>query len=857
MYGLAPSKPECLRLLITAVSLSCLSSQANIGENTPKEKRIYKYEIKQEQENTIFPINTKTPSKSNLPDLGKYSTFPKPPSLTSAKRKRQPKKGSPKARINIVAEAEQKSSSATNGWYFLWEVKFKSPIHLGARQIETSTLSLRADSPYSSRFGSLQIRSDLPAHLLWQQPKPAALSAYPTDLAELRQNSKPFLQNLLHTAYRSKWYLRWAIPPNKNQPKESHLGSYLQLGGIQARDGSPWQFLNRSKPFSSPKPGRINTAIPSGMLPGHYFASTKYTSEMGQNIGLSFDSPNFGVFALHRRGSRAESLQSGVMLNFERLTSKARLTAQNPTDFFDFPPQKIALNTAKSQPINLNSTNNINAQNLYRVQFAGLFSQNLTKAPSQSGWYLSHTQQTQNASFYAARAKERWGELLRYDRAVKQFYFQAQWKRLQTPRWTKRPESTRQNTHRKTRFELRTEQSSSVSPLDYWGIQQRYHFQFELPLYDKIFSSVSLAKTLVKSLVLRNYFFASYTDANWVDAQRRLASSRQAQFYRRRLLFQNQIGWHFQQKVPSASTTYDHILRWKASAKIARFLEPKVLSYLNFGLEYHWLWRKTEQRNQTWHLMLKTDFAQQQPTSSQLERQPFQIGPILWSRKLILGIGWKQNPPTRIPQKVKTQRMAQSQKYKMGKPATRLGWKLAIQSKENNLTAIFEMLQIGPKRKNLQGIVEFSLFFQFWRYGHYFRRTNTLRWWKLFALQLKLGANISFSEVPKQKSTIMAKLHLWAQLKAHLQLAKNWSFQFGFKLEEWKLKNHSPVSSFWEPATTAKFSIMLFLRYELYSSKAHKEQNQRAKELPNNETLHETPDPTKEFEDSFKNIFDS
>ena len=605
--------------------------------------------------------------------------------------------------------------------------------------------------------------------------------------------------------------------------------------------------------------------IPTSLLPGQYFANTEYASETGQNIGLSIDSPNFSVFALHRRSSRGESLQTGLLLNLEHRhtiskaskmkkshikSAKQNTQTEKPPNFPDLAAQTIiAAKTLKLSSSTSLDTPNIghNFQNFYRVQLASLFSQNLTKGPSQSGWYLPHIQQSQNANLYAGHATERWEELLRYDRAVKQFYFQAQWKHLQPPMWAK--QSTSQNTRHKTRLELRTEQSSSVSPLDYWGIQQRYHFQFELPLYDKTSLSTGLVKTLTKSLILRNYFFASYTDANWVDAQRRLTSSRQAQFYRRRLLFQNQMGWYLQQKVPDVSTTYDHILRLKASAKIARFLEPQMLSYFDFGLEYHFLRSKTKRLKQTWYLTLKADFAQQQPTSSQLEQQLFQTGPILWRRKLSLGIGWKQNPPTRIPQKSETA----GQRQKTGKLATRLGWKLAIQSRESDLSAMFGTLRIGPERKNLQGSLDIDLFLQFWRYGRYFGRTTTLRWWKLFALQLKLGVTLSFAEAPKQRNKIINRLNLHAQLQARLQLAKSWSFQLGFQLEDWKFD--SPGDPFLEPATPARFSMVLLLRYELQQShkkQKSKEINPPEKNIPSKIFNEE---PVESFEESFQNIF--
>ena len=237
MYGLAPTKAECLCLLLTAVGLLCSRSLSNMEQSTPKEKSFYAYKQQQKKENKNSYKNIKTYSKINTLDLDAPFL-----STRSAKSQTEPQRISETEKTKKSSQdiiTKQNTENFANGWYYLWQIKGIIPINANFYQIKTSTISLRADSPYSDRFGSLQIRSELPAHLLWQQPKPSVLSAYPTELAELRQDSEPFLQNLLHTAYRSKWYLRWAIPAF--QQKKSYLGSYLQVGSIRAHPGSPWQ----------------------------------------------------------------------------------------------------------------------------------------------------------------------------------------------------------------------------------------------------------------------------------------------------------------------------------------------------------------------------------------------------------------------------------------------------------------------------------------------------------------------------------------------------------------------------------------------------------------------------------------
>ena len=726
MYGLLPKRAESLGLFFAAIAILC--SRSNIERQIPQrpqQKGFYKPQSQIFTKNTQSSVNA---LRRALPQVATAARTPKSISKTTPFTQPKP-------------SAEPKSSG--NGWYYSWQTKFESPIPGDS----IFTTFLQAESPYSSRLGSLEIRSEFPVHLLWRQPPKTALSAYPPELAELRW--APFPQNLLHAMYRSKLYLRWAIP-GKKASKSDHLGSYLQIGSIRARAQSPWQFLNRSTPFpTSPKP--ISTAIPPGLLPGQYFASTEYESEkgIGQNIGLSLDSPNLQGFLLHQRNLRSESLQSGLALQLEKRSPQV----QNSRSFVQ------------------------NTENLYRIRFASLFSQNLSKAPLQSGWYLPHIQQPQNSGLY--RSKQRWAELLRYDRAVKQFWLQARWSQVQQAGGQKR------------KIELRTEQSSSVSPLDYWGLHQRYHLLLELPLYAR-----KSAPSRIKKLVLGNYLFASYTDANWVDAQRRLAGSSRAQFYRRRLVVQNRMSWRFSQTFGGAQ---NHILRAVAGAKIARFLEPKMLGYVDFGLEYYWLRtrKETNRPERTWYIMSKADFAQK-PAST---RQKPPVMPVLWEQILVLGVGWKQNPPNRVPQADRPNTSA------------RLGWKLNIQGRQSDL--IF-----GTGTKRLEGSL--NLFVQFWRYGRYVRRTSTLRWWKLLELQCRFGTKLSWFGG-------RAKAGFWGQLRGRLQLAKNWSFELVLKLESVQ----KPVGFFESP------SIRLVLSHEFAGAAGAKEER-------------ELTEPIEAFEDAFR-----
>ena len=733
MYGFLPKRAESLGLLFATIAI--LFSRSNIERQilqSPQQKGFYKPQSQTFTKNTQSSVNAQ---RRALPQVATAARAPKSISKTTMEPK---------------TKAEPKSSgmaneSSGNGWYYSWQTKFESPIPGDS----IFTTFLQAESPYSSRLGSLEIRSELPVHLLWRQP--GALSAYPPELAELRWARFP--QNLLHAMYRSKLYLRWAIP-GKKASKSDHLGSYLQIGSIRARAQSPWQFLNRSTPFpTSPKPQRISTAIPSGLLPGQYFANTEYESEkgIGQNIGLSLDSPNLQGFLLHQRNLRSESLQSGLALQLEKRSP------QTPNS------RSFAQNT----------------ENLYRIRFACLFSQNLSKAPLQSGWYLPHIQQPQNSGLY--RSKQRWAELLRYDRAVKQFWLQALW---------------RQADSQKRKIELRTEQSSSVSPLDYWGLHQRYHLLLELPLYAR-----KSAPSRIKKLVLGNYLFAGYTDANWVDAQRRLAGSSRAQFYRRRLAVQNRMSWRFSQTLAGGGAQ-NHILRAVAGAKIARFLEPKMLGYVDFGLEYYWLRtrKETTRPERTWYIMSKADFAQKPPSS----RQKPPVMPVLWEQILVLGVGWKQNPPNRVPQKPDRP-----------KTSARLGWKLNIQGRQSDL--IF-----GTGTKRLEGSL--NLFVQFWRYGWYVRRTSSLRWWKLLELQCRFGTKLSWFAG-------RAKAGFWGQLRGRVQLAKNWSFELVLKLE-----SVQKADGFFESP-----SIRLVLRHEFAGAAGAAEND--APELT---------EPIEAFEDAFR-----
>ncbi|WGK69855.1 hypothetical protein P0082_03065 [Candidatus Haliotispira prima] len=708
------------------------------------------------------------------------------------------------------------NSIRPNTWYFAWQWNVQSPLpgisnQQGGdsaledyfREIDDVSAHFELESPNPDRPGSVQIRGHLPLHLLWQVQDTDYFSGYPDELSGLVPDCQPALQQALHTMYRSGLYLRWAIPfvpvppavkmadadPNTAIPTtgKAPRSSYLQAGSIRIRSDSLWYTLDNASYFPSSK-----TAMTG--FPGRSKANTMSTmyerdKGWGQNFGLSWDGRNFHALLLHRRSSGEENLSTGLAVRLDQTSS----------------PKSIGQNTG---------------QNLYRLRAATLFSQNISKTDAKQeetgDWYFTHTGQFQNAKLYRAEAMERLTQLLRYDQAVKQFYLQAGWKhyfqtRLPATGTAKGEEPAKHklplytSPFHKPYFQLGTEQAASVSPLDYWGNLQKYHIRFRLPLYAKQARDLGKLR-LSKNVTLEDDFLASYYDANWVDARRKLAGSVLSQLYGRRLYLQNRLSLYFRQKetLPRQAGAVsqngqptptrlraklrEQTLHFDSGLRTIRLLQDGQTEYLNFGLQYQsLLHRKTAMpynsvggADSSWYLTIRANLTQQQPQTEDINIRLTELPEALWQRKLEWGIGWQQRPPTRIPQNrlstpssssstsgtpspdKEPTRMAKDPNpgYRFPNPTTsptrqavhRFGWKAAIEIQEAGISNgdLFRPVQMYQqdigKIENLQGSLKLSLFFQTWHYGRY-QRGNTPRksgWWKFFQLQLNLNLKLNF-----------------------------------------------------------------------------------------------------------------
>ena len=627
--------------------------------------------------------------------------------------------------IPINRQSIDLPAGVSAGWSYTLQFKVISPLPLQggfanyAEKIDETSAVFELESPHHLRWGSLQIRSQVPLHRLWQTDWKTDMTGYPQEID----------RSPIQAAYHSNLYLRWAIPAAQSR---NFNGSYLQIGSIQPRSDSLWYTLRSTSSFPGSK--EALAALPMrAKLPGQGGASTKYQSQsgLGQNIGLSWDGQFLQVLLLHQRSIREEHLSTGLALRFDRLP----------------PIEPIALS-------GLQKTNNL-AQNTYRLRVAALLSQNLSKADSSSNWYQNHTQQRQNASLYQASAEQRWPELLRYDRAVKQFYLQAGWKHSFQPKYVSQKRSSY--------FQLGTEQGASVSPLDYWGNLQRYYFQFQFPVFEQP----------VKQAVLSNAFYATYSDAHWVDARRRLASSTVSQRYGRRLNLQNQFKLYFQQKpvnptdkagppnrASRSSKLRQQVLRLDNGVKTIGLFHSSQTSYWNFSLNYYWLWYRSNQsfRN-VWHLMLGANLQQPLFTATDIRPELTQFPTTLWLGEAKNSFGWQQQPPTRKPL------------VATGIPSvSRFGWKIMLKGK-------------GDEHAAKQGSLALRLFFQVWHYGS---RQQSTGWWKFFQIQWDLRLSLEQLEQA-------AYWTFQTRLQARLQLRLHWSMLLAVKLNELRQTLDAPV----------------------------------------------------------------
>ena len=458
-------------------------------------------------------------------------------------------------------------------------------------------------------------------------------------------------------------------------------------------------------------------------------------------------------------------------------------------------------------------------QNIYRIRAAGLLSQNLSKPDNDSSWYFDHLQLRKNSHLYQAQASQRWHELLRYDTSVKQFYFQMGWKHN-----VGAAPGKKQNSY----FQLGLEQAASVSPLDYWGNLQRYYFKFQFPIFEQP----------SKYVVLNNEFYGTYSDGNWVDSRRRLASSVVSQWYGRRLNLQNQLSLYFQQKSSPPKTAspaennsnsispatlsqrHQQILRLNSGAKIIQLFHHTQSSYWNLGANNYWLWyRDRKSFKHLWHLMLGANVYQTLPATDDISLKLRYFPTPLWQGFVTSSFGWQQQPPTKKPQLLQRKIVR----------THRLGWKTKLRAKatEDNLEQ--DTLE--------QASIALSLFFQIWNYGQYNRQKKTTGWWKFFQLQWELGLELQLEQ--------NAYLALQTKLQAHFQLARHWSVLITAKLSEWQ---KTPETVLQPPKI---LELELSLRYQFQSSKMNQDNQIDIPQDNINQDILED-DPLEEFNNSFE-----
>ena len=796
MKDLRLSVSEKLCLLLTGIGTLWVSDQ--VRPDTFQTKEPIQEPITQDVQNPAEPLELQYTgsaldfkSQTALPVQTNQKNFSKILTQKTVTNKIS----SNKAKIRFV------SHSADN-WNYLIRFQAVAPLFLEHRgwedypeEIHDISAVLDLTSPYHLKRGSIRIRAQIPFHRLWQDE--ANTYDYPKEIQKLYQSE---YRAPIALAYHSRLYLGWIIPPlqsKKNQNKttnsenpQNYWGSHLQVGSIRPHSESAWYTLRSSLSFQSSRQS-LSSMPKSTNVPG---ASTTYDSQngLGKNIGFSWDSRVIQILILHQRSSREEHLSSGLTLRFDHLPK-----ADNN--------QEPIKNTV---------------QNIYRLRFAGLFSQNLSKPNSDSSWYLNHTQSRQNMALYQANPDQRWGRLLRYDRSVKQFYMQAGWKH-----------NIQKGRGPNAYLQLNTEQGFSISPLDYWGNLQKYYVKFQFPIFQH--------PTLAKRAILYNEFYAAYQDSHWIDARRRLASSVTNRWYGKRFNLQNRFILNFEQRPqkqkPSQSLNesykqsskdtisrlYRQTLHIDTGIKTIRLFHSTQASYWNFGADYYWLWQHRNQiLSHVWHLMLGGDLYQSLPLTNDIHPTLVQFPTALWQWKLNSGLGWQQRPPSRKPLANNRNRVH------------RLGWKTTLSNKVNTQTIE-------------QSSLVWDLFLQLWHYYSAHQNKRTVGWERLFRLQFRFGLACNWEET--------AYLTFRTKLQAWFALSRDWSVNFAVELREWKQIINRPAE------LPKSLQLELKIQYQFHSpigaatnSQITNPTENVAQSIPQVDPLDVSTEPLKELEQAFQ-----
>ncbi len=773
-------------------------------------------------------------------------------------------------------------------WYSTWQLRVQKvlPILRGDRyysvqdylqDFDRVLLYWELESPrpegqgyLAQPLGYLKIRGHIPLQLLWQPPDSGNNPGYPGECArEFMRLSQEgaFCAQALNTAYHSGLYLRWAGPqavPNvgskTGEAGKPQRGSYLQVGSIRVRDESPWQTLSASAPFATGK--AAPAALPrSGRpaLPGQNFATTKYRPEvgLGRNWGLSWDGPHLQVLLLHQRDGTAEQLSSGLALRFDHIAAVPNIRPRTK---------------ACGECITVPDRGIHSGKNIYRLRAATLWSQNLSAdSHRQNGdWYFSHSPQVGSTTLYDAGTAERWAELLRYDRAVKQIYLQAGWKRL-FPKQAG-PDLKPRLPARTAFLHLGSELAFSVSPLDYWGGLQKFYTRFYLPFQAR---QVLLQDLPTKQFALRtkrfaigNEFLLSAADAHWVDAGRKLARSALSRRFGKRLYAQNQLSLHWRNKTnvpsphldaPAHSINYntsgglrsqEQVLRFRSGLHSIRLFQPTQGNYWNLGIRYYRLWSRHRSPSATapdttWYFILDAELQQMVPRSADIQVKQSSFPAPLWRRELEWRLGWQQRPPTRKPDQPESVPEQKSGGTGRGGTRFRWGWQSSLGLEEAHLPAgaagpLGELWFSGhwDNWENLRGNWRLGFFVQVWQYSK-FRHGNTaerMGWWKVFQLQLDLGIRLNFEQ--SGRFGRLSRLSFRAKLQGRLRLSRNWQFVLALRLDEWSLRygwDSSAVLHLQQAIgqLANKLSLELSLRYELRSRSVAKNTDPADSAVPN------------------------
>ena len=821
MHGFSLNTAECLCLLTLSSALICLGDQSLLCEKRQSSRFIDSRKFNNSHANQSRVIQKKHHYIAKT--AKQQEQFLADDSLRQTSRKNTPIfpcNNQLQAQLESQAETQVEEAvpdmAKYYGWYYSLQSQTRSTLTLNQphtsdnnnpAKIDRMELSFLAESPQDPRWGSLQLRARVPLQQIWQQGQ---TDNYPVEIQGLKTaNFSP----LLPPAYHSNLYLRWGL--TQSRP------AYLQAGCLKPRDDSLWHIMQSSIQFPGPMKAFAGLSNKNGKLaPSIIYDSD---STIGENQGLSWDGQLLQAALLHQRGRMEESLISGLGLRV------------------NYRP---------------------NSKNQLHLRTTTMFTQNLSQPDSHQAndgdWYFSDFQVRQNPKAYSTTPDRRWTELVRYDRAVQQYGLQASWQHSQAA--TTISDKQLPALRKPAPFwQLSGEQTASLSPWDYLGIQQRYCFNLQAPIY--AYSQEFMADQVRQHiLTFSNQSYIFYRDAHWVDARRRLPRYKLSSFYGRRWYLQNQLQLRFRQKHYRANPDRPHswkpqhrneqILKFDSGAKIVRSLLPTERPYLNFGLRYTWLYYPLQQAEQkggrVWHLSLGSDIQQQLVSSNDIRPGQRGLPDPPWKRCVQCQFGWQQKPPTRIPKLVNTDKKTiksvndapaicqatPNPKEASPLPAslTRLGWRASLSTKEQNLkeSQLWLLAEIYRKDSgqlyNLQSSVQFSLFWQFWRYdlGYVKRRvpgaqqTQLASWWKLIQLQLDLGPQISFVPDSTTGGTPIAQIELRCRLKAELRFPSHWFLALGIGLDEWQWPVGLKQPSI--DQTLQKVQIELTARYEFYGS---------------------------------------